>query len=358
MFDEIVIGGGASGLFCASLLPKEHKKLILEKTSHLGTKVLLSGKGRCNFTNLRAKSQHYLGDQTERLDQLFETFWPQEMIAYLAENGIASKEEDNGRMLLQSNRATQLVDFLIAKNQEQGTELRTDAEVLKLEKKEDCFLVHTAENSYQSKRLILATGGCSFPKLGASDFAFQFAEEFQLPTHRPAPALCGIETRESLTSLSGSSVQTELQLFDAGKLLWSQQGNLLFTHWGISWPLVFNASLYLGYHYNNFKNLTLKLKIPASQITKRLLSYLKAPRGLKNYTLTLYPQQLRSRDEAKVMSGGICFATVDEHFEVRSIQGLYLLGEALNITGETGGFNLQRCRTSAFHCAKRIAGLN
>ena len=156
------------------------------------------------------------------------------MIAYLAKNGIASKEEDNGRMLLQSNRATQLVDFLIAKNQEQGTELRTNAEVLKLEKKEDCFLIHTAENSYQSKRLILATGGCSFPKLGASDFAFQFAEEFQLPTHHAAPALCGIETRESLTSLSGSSVQTELQLFDAGKLLWSQQGNLLFTHWGIS----------------------------------------------------------------------------------------------------------------------------
>lgn len=74
MFDEIVIGGGASGLFCAALLPKDHKKLILEKTSRLATKVLLSGKGRCNFTNLRVKARHYLGDQTERLDPLFETF--------------------------------------------------------------------------------------------------------------------------------------------------------------------------------------------------------------------------------------------------------------------------------------------
>lgn len=257
------------------------------------------------------------------------------MIAYLSENGIASKEEENGRMLLQSNRATQLVEFLIEKNQEQGTEIKMNAEVMKLEKRENEFLIHTAEACYETKRLILATGGCSFPKVGASDFAFQFAEEFQLPTHRPAPALCGIETHELLTSLSGSSVQCELQFFDTGKLLWSQEGNVLFTHWGISGPLVFNATLYLGYHYKNFKSLILKLKIPASQITKRLLSYLKAPRGLKNYTLTLHIQQLRSRDEAKVMSGGICFATVDEHFEVRNIKGLYLLGEALNITGET-----------------------
>ena len=103
-------------------------------------------------------------------------------------------------------------------------------------------------------------------------------------------------------------------------MLLEKEGTVLFTHWGISGPVIFNTSLWLGYHYEkNFKNLKIKLIIPADQITKRLLSYLKAPKGLKNYILTLRPTSLRIRDEAKVMSGGILFEEVNDHFEVKKM---------------------------------------
>ena len=103
-------------------------------------------------------------------------------------------------------------------------------------------------------------------------------------------------------------------------MLLEKEGTVLFTHWGISGPVIFNTSLWLGYHYEkNFKNLKIKLTIPADQITKRLLSYLKAPKGLKHYILTLRPTNLRNRDEAKVMSGGILFEEVNDPFEVKKM---------------------------------------
>ncbi len=352
MFDFIIIWAGASGLFCWMLLPKNQKKLILERTGTIGSKVLLSGKGRCNFTNLTTNKTHYLGDQTERLDQLFETFWPQAMIDFLTEKEILSKEEENWRILLKSNKSRQLVDFFIHKNQENGTEIRTESEVISIEKAEDLFLVRTKTELFTTKKVILASWGCSFPKIGASDFIFSFADHFQLKTKAPQPARCGITTEEKLDTLSGSSIFSKVQVLEKGEVVFEKTGNVLFTHRGISGPIIFNTSLFLGYHYENkFKNLKLKLTIPSSQMTKRLFTCLKAPKKLKNYTMTLTPKSLRSRDEAKVMSGGILFEEINEHFELKKVPWIFVLGEALNITGETWGFNLQWCRTSAFLCS-------
>ena len=352
MFDVIIIWAGASGLFCWMLLPKDKKKLILEKTGTIGSKVLLSGKGRCNFTNTMVGETHYLGDQGERLDQLFKLFWAQEMIKFLTDNGIESKEEENGRILLKSNKSRQLVDFFIQKNHENGTKIQTETEVLAIEKEANHFLIRTKTEIFTTKKVILASGGCSFPKIWASEFAFSFANHYQLKTKKPQAALCGITVQEKLDQLSWSSVFAKIQVLEKEKMLLKKEGTVLFTHWGISGPVIFNTSLWLGYHYEkNFKNLRIKLTIPADQITKRLLSYLKAPKGLKNYILTLRPTNLRSRDEAKVMSGGILFEEVNDHFEVKKMPWAFVLGEALNITGETWGFNLQWCWTSAFCCS-------
>ncbi len=354
MREAIIIGAGASGLFLGTQLPQARKKLILEKSSNIGTKILLSGKGRCNFSNLRVEASHYLGDQTERLNPLFSQFGTKEMVDFLAENGIESKEEDNGRLLLKSNKARELLDFLISKNQKNQTEILLNQEVMHIEKKADCFLVKTAEQERRTKRVILASGGKSFPKLGASDFAFQCAKTFDLKTKNPAPALCWICTKEELSSLSGSAISATLQLKNGNQTLYEQQGNLLFTHWGVSGPAVFNASLWIGYQEVDFEKTLLKMTFSQDQLTKRLASYLKAPKSLKTYTMTLHPQALRSRDEAKVMSWGILFEEVKENFELKKVPGMFVLGEALNITGETGGFNLQRCWTSAFCCGKAL----
>lgn len=134
MLDCCIIGAGASGLFAGMHLPKEWKKLTLEHTTTAGFKILLSGGGRCNFTNLRVSFKTYLGDETERLLQIFSLFGPKDMIEFLQANGIQSKEEDNGRMLLMSNKARELVDFLLKKNEENQTEIRYEHKVLGIEK--------------------------------------------------------------------------------------------------------------------------------------------------------------------------------------------------------------------------------
>lgn len=358
MFDVIILGAGASGLFCWSLLPKQLKKLILEKTATLGNKVLLSGKGRCNFTNLQVDKTHYLGDQIEKLSQLFETFWPQEMVAFLEENGIESKQEENGRILLKSNKSRELVDFFIKANKKNGTEIRTASEVLKIEKKDDMFLIKTREESFTTKKVIIATGGCSFPKIGASNFVFDIAKDFHLKTKKAQPGLSGIVTKENLDLLSGSSAFVHLQIEDWKKIVYQADGNLLFTHWWISGPVVFNASLFLGYHYGDqLKNLKIKLVISSEQMTKRLFSYLGVWREFKKYMMTLTPKTLRNRDEAKVMSWGVLFEEVNNAFECKKIPWLFILWEALNITWETWGFNLQRCWTSAYCCAQSFSYL-
>lgn len=355
MFDVIIIWAGASGLFCGMLLPKNTKKLILEKTATIGNKILLSWKWRCNFTNKMVNKTHYLGDHIERLDQFFEKFWPEEMIKFLEDRGIESKEEDNRRILLKSNKSRQLVDFLIEKNQANETVIQTENEVLDIKQKADGFLIHTTKGDYHTKKVILASWGCSFPQIGASDFAFSLTNTYHLKTKNPQPALCGITVQEQLNTLSWSSTRAKVQIIDKGKVIYERSGNVLFTHRGISGPVIFNTSLWIGYHYEQkAKNLKIRLTIPANHMTKRLFTYLKAPKGLWNYIMTLTFSGLRSRNEAKVMSGGILLDEVNDTFELKKVPWMFLLGEALNITGETWGFNLQRCRTSAFCCGNSI----
>lgn len=355
MLDCCIIGAGASGLFLWLHLPKEWKKLILEQNTSPGIKILLSWKGRCNFTNLRASFKTYLWDQTTRVHQVLGQFWPQDMISFLDSFSIWSKQEDNGRMLLESNKSKQLVDFLVQKNQENLTQIQYLTSVSQIQKTWDFFTISTSQGSFQSKRVVIATGGMSFPKVWGSDFVFQFAKDHNLSYQSPAPALCGLNTKEELSSLSWSSVEATTKLFLDGKQVYQDDRVVLFTHRGVSWPAIFNASLWLGYFDPHFtKKAQIKITIPGHQITKRLLSYLKAPRGLRTYTLTLSPTSLRSYDESKVMSWGLNFAEVGDDFQLHKLPGCYVLWEALNITGKTWGYNLQRCRSSAFVCAKSL----
>ena len=241
------------------------------------------------------------------------------------------------------------------KKQENQTQIQYSTIVSQIQKTWDFFTISTSQGSFQSKRVVIATWGMSFPKVWGSDFIFHFAKDYNLSYQSPAPALCGLNTKEELSSLSWSSVEATTKLFLDGKQIYQDDRVVLFTHRGVSWPAIFNASLWLGYFDPNFsKKAQIKITIPGHQITKRLLSYLKAPHGLRTYTLTLSPTSLRSYDESKVMSWGLNFAEVGDDFQLHKLPGCYVLGEALNITGKTWGYNLQRCRSSAFVCAKRL----
>jgi predicted flavoprotein YhiN len=320
-----------------------------------GNKLLLTWKWRCNFTNLNVNSSHYFWDSSNRLDWYFREFWPQDMISFLNQNEIETKEEDHWRMFLKSNKSKQLLDFFLKKNEENEHTLVLWETVLWI-KKGDGYIVRTDKGLYKAKKIVISTWGKSFPQVWGSDYIFQFSKEFWIVVEDPIPALSWIITIEDLSNLSWSSVNTNLQVKNKqGHLLYQEGGVILFTHWWISWPLVFNLTLHICNFYKKLQDLTIKLSINQQDITKRLMAYLKAPKNLKNYILTLHPKDFKDRETAKVMYWWVLLDEVNDNFELKKASGIYVTWEALNITWETWWFNLQWCWTSAYHCAKNLS---
>jgi predicted Rossmann fold flavoprotein len=354
MFDVIIIGAGASGLFLWTQLPKNTKVLIIEKNNTPGNKLLLTWKWRCNFTNLNVNTSHYYWDSLDMLNWYFKEFWPQDMISFLNGNGIETKEEDHWRMFLKSNKSKQLLDFFLKKNEENWHIIKLWETVLEI-KKDDGYIIKTDKDSYKTKKIVISTWWKSFPQVWGSEYIFQFSKEFWIVVEEPIPALSWIITGEDLSNLSWSSVNANLQVKNKqGNLLYQEGGVILFTHWWISWPLVFNLTLHICNFYKKLQDLTIKLSINQQDITKRLMAYLKAPKNLKNYILTLHPKDFKDWETAKVMYWGVLLQEVNENFELKKASGIYIIWEALNITWETWWFNLQWCWTSAYHCAKNL----
>ena len=354
MYDVIIIWAWASWLFLWSLL-KDKKVALIEKNEQAGNKLLLSWKGRCNFTNLNVNKEHYFWDDLERLQQLFKEFWAQEVIKYFNEKGIETKEEDNGRMFLKSNKSKELLSFLLKGNEENGNTIFYNEEVTDISKENDGYSILTSSQTFLTKHIVIASWWKTFPQIGGSDFIFRFSKKFWIAVQNPTPALCWITTKEDLSSLSWSSVFAEVVVKEkTGKSIFNKSWVILFTHRGISWPLVFNLSLLLWKYKKELSELKIKLSIKQTDITKRLLAYLKAPKWLRNYILSLTPQLLKDRETAKVMAWWVLFDEVNESFELKKAPGIFVLGEALNVTWETWGYNLQWCWTSAYHCAKAL----
>ena len=356
MKDIVIIWAWASWLFLWTLIPEKKDVLFIEQNETTGNKLLLSWKGRCNFSNQNVSKEHYYGDDVERLETLFKNFWTQEMINLLQKNGIDVKEEDNGRLLLASNKSKQLHEFFLKRNEELWHKFLLGEKVQSIKKEWENFSIQLQNEQIETKNLVIACWWKSFPKIGGSDFVFHFANQYWIQTQEGSPGLCWIETKENLSSLSWSSVVATVVLKGKdNKNLYEKKGVVLFTHWWISWPVIFNLTLFLNRYIHNLKDLKIKIIIDWTEITKRLLGYLKAPKNLKNYTMTLNPQSLKDRETAKVMVWWIRFAELTENFELKKIPWCYVIGEAINITWETWGFNLQRCWTSAYQCAKAFS---
>lgn len=354
MYDVIIVGAWASGLFLWTQLSKDKKVLILEKNGTPGNKLLLTWKWRCNFSNINVNKTHYYWDSLERLDWYFKKFWSKEMVPFLEANWIEVKEEDHWRMFLKSNKSKQLLEFFLKKNEENRHTIVVWETVLWI-KKSNSYIVTTDKNSYETKNVVVTSWGKSFPQVWGSDFVFHFAKEFWIDTENPIPALSWIITKEDLSILSWSSVIAQVQIKDKmWNIIHQEEWIILFTHRWISWPLVFNLTLRLCKDHSILQSLTIKLSINKKDITKRLLGYLKAPKNLNNYILTLHPQDFKDWETAKVMYWWILLNEVKENFELKKAPWIYVLWEALNITWETWWYNLQWCWSSAYQCAKNF----
>jgi predicted Rossmann fold flavoprotein len=355
MYDIIIIWGWAAGLFCAGHLPRNTKKLILEKTDKLWTKVLLSGWGRCNFSNANIDPiNDYFGQNKKALPSLFHAFGANEMKEFLENNGIDIQKEDNGRLILKNWKAEELNNLLINKAKENDTEIKLNQEIITISKTEDLFVIKTNEETFETKNLVIATGWKSFPQIGATDFALQIAQQFGLEITETMPGLCGIETNEDFSSLTWNSLKSTITLNYHSKTIFQQTGDILFTHRWLSWPGIFNITNALDEFkiqkkiwLNNFDNFSITIVFNPTMAIKKITNHFHGEQ-IANFTI----KWLRSREEAKIMVGGVHMKEINPTMESKKTAWLYFIGEALDITGKTWGYNLQRCRTSAFACAQ------
>ena len=373
--DTIVIGAGASGLMFAALSNKK-KILILDNNPKVGSKILISGGGKSNLTNANVKPSHYLGNQ-RFIRNVIKRFDQNRLLAWLGERGLPSIMKKRDQFFCQ-NSAQELINVL--KKEIPSTVFQLNCAVKEVTKIEDGFSVITSRGLFEAKNLVVASGGLSFPKLGATDIGYKIATSFNHQINTLTPGLVGFTVQPEqffFKSLSGISIEVKITVENR-----VFHGALLFAHKGVSGPVVLNSSLYwnrgkitidflptlslLSLKFSK-KYLSHILGIP-NRVAKAFLKELniddkaantvteeewKKLERLKSYSFA--PAGTFGYSKAEVTKGGISTDEIDASSMMsRKVDNLYFLGEVLDVTGQLGGYNFQWAFSTAFVCAKGI----
>ncbi len=371
----IIIGGGASALALGYFLKKDF--MILEANHTCGAKIAVSGGGRCNFTNESVSADNYTGDK-DFISGVLDGFGVGDVLEFARGLG-ATFEIRKNRQYFCKKSAKELLDPLVSHLKHH---IRTNAKVLEVSKSKDGFVVKTDKGEYAAKKVVVASGGISYPVLGASDVGYRIAQAFGHKIVTPRPALVGFTVQPPefwFKALSGVSVQTVVSV--AGK---SFRENILFAHKGVSGPAILNASLYwekgsIGIDFlpdfsfekiqkNSQKQITTLLPLPKN-FTKAFLDsvglvdkrFCDVDEGdmqklskLKNYEFA--PAGTFGLSKAEITKGGVATADIDpDTMESRFVGGLYFVGEVLDVNGELGGYNFHFAFASAAVCAKGLS---
>ncbi|HEX4945429.1 MAG TPA: NAD(P)/FAD-dependent oxidoreductase [Blastocatellia bacterium] len=376
--DVIILGGGAAGLFCASIAAKRGRKVVvLERAEKVGKKILISGGGRCNFTNLHTKPENFLSQNPNFAKSALARFTPQDFIALVKRYDIAFHEKKLGQLFCDGS-AQQIVAMLLAECA--GVTIKTHCEV-KSVAKDQVFRVQTNQGEFLAPALVIATGGVSIPKMGATDFGYRVAQQFGLKVIAPKPALVPLTLApadlQTFRALSGVSVDALVSL---GKQKFRE--NILFTHRGLSGPAILQISSY----WNAGQTIRLNL-LPELNGEELLLSQQSSALTFPNWLSEFLPQRfakawaiLQRADKplrqfsgkelrwvaetlhqwelkpngtegfakAEVTSGGVdTTALSSKTMEANQVPGLYFIGEVVDVTGHLGGYNFQWAWASA-----------
>ncbi len=371
----VIIGGGASGLMTAALLPKG-SALLIEHNAKIGAKLLVSGGGKCNITNTKMAPDYYLGSE-DFISYPLNAWGSEALIAWLERRGLEVVIRKERQYFCKSS-AKAIVSLLEREASKQ--QLRRNESVISVTKRGNSFVVTTDRGRYEAMDVVVASGGLSFPQLGASDVGYRIATSFGHTVRRTAPALVGLTLQKEqffFKELAGASTTVVIRV--AGKQC---RGSLLFAHKGITGPAVLDASLYwekgqieidfmpafsLKQIRQSRKQLSSLLPMP-KRITKAFLIQLGIQdkpccecsdvvfatlEGLHHYSFA--PAGTFGYSKAEVTKGGV--ATDEVHRESMMSQrerGLYFVGEVLDVTGQLGGYNFQWAFSSAYCCAKAI----
>ena len=374
--DVAIIGAGAGGLMVASLL-REGRAVIFEGNSRPGAKIAVSGGGRCNITNEVVEPAYYLGNPYF-VDEVLRVFDQHDLLEWLRDRGLKPVLQKN-RQYFCSKSANQLLDILNKESRKQS--LLLGHKVENVLKKEDWFYLQTAKKRYRTKSVVVASGGLSFPQLGADDIGYRVAESFGHRIVSTAPALVGFTVQKEqffFKELSGISTEVEIRVADQ-----VCKGSLLFAHKGISGPAVLDTSLYwkkgkidvdflpgwsIQEHRSSKKLVSSLLPLP-KRVSKAFLEHLNIPDrpmhqlktveqekllGLKHYAFA--PAGTFGYSKAEVTRGGVDTDEIDSKTMMsKKCEGLYFVGEVLDVTGRLGGYNFQWAFSSATICAKALS---
>jgi len=379
-FDVIILGGGAAGLMCAIEAGKRGRRVaVLERAGRIGKKILISGGGRCNFTNLHCQPENFISANPHFAKSALVAYTPADFIRLVEKHGIRYHEKTLGQLFCDGS-AQNIVNMLESECSHAGVRILTGVNVESVEHTSG-FTIGAGEDELQAPVLVVATGGLSIPKMGATSFGYDMARRFGIKViaTRPAlvPLLFNAQDRQHYCDLTGVSVEVV-----AARDKQRFREKMLFTHRGLSGPAILQISSY----WKPATSLTIDLApghdftAPIRNGARRDLSALKAamcavlpqrladrwldlhpPTAWTNHALaelerqahnwTVSPGSTDGYDKAEVTAGGVDTSELfAKTMESRKTPGLYFIGEVVDVTGHLGGFNFQWAWASGF-CA-------
>jgi predicted Rossmann fold flavoprotein len=384
--DVVVIGAGAAGLMCAAQAGKRGRRvLVLDHAKKPGRKILISGGGRCNFTNYDVSANHYLCRNPHFVKSALSQYTNWDFIGLVAQYGIEYEEREHGQLFCLDS-AKQIVSMLLAECDLPNVAFRYQVDIQQIDKTEAGFVLKANGLDIECTSLVVATGGLSMPKLGATPFGYKIAQQFEIPVIATraglVPFTLHVEDKEQLADLSGIAIPCEITCA-SGKTF---KEALLFTHRGLSGPAVLQISSYwqageslwinlvvdadiehlLKQNLDKHPNQSLKNTL-SKVLPKRLIEVLIERKQLVDKPLKQFnhkelemiistleqwqitPNGTEGYRTAEVTLGGVDTDYISSKtMECKSIAGLYFIGEVMDVTGWLGGYNFQWCWASGY----------
>jgi predicted Rossmann fold flavoprotein len=389
-YDVAIIGAGAAGLFCASLAAAQGwKTVLIDHRQKVAEKIRISGGGRCNFTNLHSQPENFLSNNPHFVKSALARFTPQGFIALVERYNIPYHEKKLGQLFC-DNSAQDIIDMLLAECNAHSVTNAFGVSVTGVSRQESAFHIETDNGLFNANRLVVATGGLSIPKIGATGFGYDMARQFGLPVLAPRAGLVPLtftdQMRADCANLSGLSVEADVQY---GKTGFAE--GLLFTHRGLSGPSILQISSYWQENAYIAVNLAPEMDVAgylldqkkqnprreaaaalAQLLPKRLATQIiawcgddgrladTADKRLKSLGAAVNNWQIRPSGSegyrtAEVTLGGVdTRALSSKDMQAKSCPGLYFIGEVVDVTGHLGGHNFQWAWASAYAAASQF----
>jgi predicted Rossmann fold flavoprotein len=371
-FDALILGGGAAGLMCAIEAGKRGRRVaVLERADKLGKKILISGGGRCNFTNLHCKPENFLSSNPHFAKSALARYTPHDFIALVEKYGIPYHEKTLGQLFCDRS-ARDILGMLEAECRGAGVSLLPNTNINQVEQARE-FVVRAANAEFKAPTLVVATGGLSIPKIGATSFGYDLARQFGLAIREPWPGLVPLllNAEDSLRYADLAGVSAEVIASFGGQQF---REKMLITHRGLSGPAILQISSYWKKPQPILIDLAPEREVTATfrdprarrnltALRSELRTFLPhrladrwldahAPASWTNHSLaelerqthawTISPAGTEGYEKAEVTAGGVDTGELSATtMESRKIPGLFFIGEVVDVTGHLGGFNFQ-----------------